>query len=219
MRTKTTIKLFLLTLLLPAASFAETGADIMAELQRDWAHVNYEMTGDAQIDAYEALIERADTAVASNPQSAEILIWNGIIKSAFAGVKGGFSALSYAKQARKNLEASLKIDDKALNGSAYTSLGTLYSNVPGWPLGFGNDKKAVQLLQKALEINPDGIDSNYFYAEYLRAEKDFQGAEKYLLKAQQAAPRADQLVADAGRQRAILIALGEVREKLTSSRS
>ena len=219
MQTKLTIKLLILILLLPAASFAQSSADVMAELQRDWANVNYEMTGDAQINAYETLIERADAAVVDNPRSAEILIWNGIIKSAFAGVKGGLSALSYAKQARESLEASLKINDMALNGSAYTSLGTLYSNVPGWPLGFGNDKKAVQLLQKALEINPDGIDSNFFYAEYLLAEKDFQGAEKHLLKAQQAAPRADQLVADAGRQQAILVALGEVREKLKSSRS
>ena len=108
----------------------------------------------------------------------------------------------------------MKLDDKALNGSAYTSLGTLYFKVPGWPLGFGNDKKAVQLLEKALEINPDGIDPNYFYADYLREKKDFESAEKNLLKAQKAAPRADRPVADSGRHQEILTALLDVREKL-----
>jgi tetratricopeptide (TPR) repeat protein len=219
MQSRITVKLLLLIFMLPATVFAQSDGGVMAGLQRDWATANYELTGDAQIKSYEALIQRADAAVADQPQSAELLIWNGIIKSAFAGVKGGLGALSYAKQARKSLEASLKIDDHALNGSAYASLGTLYDKVPGWPLGFGNNKKAVQFLQKAIEINPDGIDPNYFYADHLLEKKDFEGAEKYLLKAQQASPRPDQLVADAGRQQAILEALDEVREKLKRSGS
>ncbi len=214
MKTTSKIKLSLLMLLLPMMALAEGGEDIVTALQRDWAIANYQLKGDEQVKAYEALIEQADAAVANHPKSAEILVWNGIIKSAFAGVKGGVGALSYAKQAKKSLEASMKIDDKALNGSAYASLGTLYFKVPGWPLGFGNDKKAVQLLQKALEINPDGIDSNYFYADYLREKKDFENAEKYLLKAQVAPPRPDRPIADSGRQQEILAALTQVREML-----
>lgn len=214
MHAKLATKFFILILMLPATVFAQTGNDTVARLRSDWASVNYELEGDAQIGAYEALIKRADAAVAAHPKSAEILIWDGIIKSAFAGVKGGLGALSYAKQAKKSLEAAMKIDDKALDGSAYASLGTLYSNVPGWPVGFGSDKKAVQFLRKALEINPDGIDPNYFYADHLLRNKEYEAAEKYLLKAQHAAPRADQPVADAGRQKMILVALARVRKKL-----
>lgn len=217
MHVKRTMKLLLLTLLLSATSYAQSSDVIVSELQREWAVANYALNDDAQVKAYEALIKRSDAAVADNPRSAEILAWNGIIKSAFAGVKGGMGALSLAKQAKKSLEASMKINDKALNGSAYASLGTLYFKVPGWPLGFGNDKKALQFLQRALEINPDGIDSNYFYADYLRDKKDFESAEKYLLKAQQAAPRPDRPVADSGRQQEILVALSEVRENLKRS--
>ncbi len=217
MNTKYLRQLIFPLLLLPAMVFAQSTDDIVSELQKNWAIANYEMSGDAQVDAYEALIEKANAAVANNSGSAEILVWNGIIKSAYAGVKGGLGALSYAKDARKSLEASLKIDDQALNGSAYASLGTLYSKVPGWPVGFGNDKKAVQFLQKALEINPDGIDPNYFYADYLRDNKDYESAEKYLLKAQEAAPRADRPVADTGRQQEIRVALAEVRQKLKRS--
>ncbi|MGB5722228.1 MAG: hypothetical protein WBM34_16175, partial [Woeseiaceae bacterium] len=98
-------------------------------------------------------------------------------------------------------------------------LGTLYFKVPGWPLGFGSDKKALQFLQRALEINPDGIDSNYFYADYLREKKDFENAEIYLLKAQKAAPRPDRPVADSGRQQEIMMALSEVRDNLNRSGS
>jgi tetratricopeptide (TPR) repeat protein len=212
-------KLFFLTLLLPITLFAETNDEIVAGLQHDWAVANYQMQGDAQIKAYEALIERAETAAAEHPKSAEILVWNGIIKSAFAGVKGGLGALSFAKQAKKSLEASLKINDRVLDGSAYASLGTLYFKVPGWPLGFGSDKKAVQFLKRALEMNPNGIDPNYFYADYLRGKKEFESAEEYLLKAQNAAPRADRPVADSGRQQEISAALADVRKKLQHSSS
>ncbi len=205
--------ILLCVLLLPAVSFADS-AGIVSELQHDWAVANYRLTGGAQKNAYEALIERADAAVAQNLQSADVLIWNGIIKSAYAGVKGGLGALSLAKQAKKSLEAAIRIDAMALNGSAYTSLGTLYSKVPGRPLGFGSDKKAVQLLKLALEINPDGIDTNYFYADYLLSNKEFEQAEQYLLKAQMAAPRQDRPIADAGRQHEILVALAQVRSKL-----
>ena len=219
MNTNILKKLVYLIMLLPAVTLAQSPQDIVAGLQTDWAVANYQLSGDPQIKAYEELIQRADKAVAENAGSAEILVWNGIIKSAFAGVKGGVGALSYAKQARKSLEASLEIDSRALNGSAYASLGTLYFKVPGWPLGFGNDKKAVQFLKKALEMNPNGIDPNYFYADYLRENKDFESAEEYLLKAQNAAPRANRPVADSGRQQEISAALVEVRKKLQHSSS
>jgi len=40
-----------------------------------------------------------------------------------------------------------------------------------------------------LAKNPDGIDTNYFYADYLISEHNFAEAREYLLKAQHAAPR------------------------------
>jgi tetratricopeptide (TPR) repeat protein len=219
MNAKHSISLFSLIILLPMIAFAQSTEEVVSELQKEWAVANYQMKGDAQIKAYEVLIEKADVAVVENSGSAEILVWNGIIKSAFAGVKGGLGALSYAKQARKQLEASLEIDASALNGSAYASLGTLYSKVPGWPVGFGNDKKAVQFLKRALEINPDGIDPNYFYADYLLDKKDYAGAEEYLLKALDAEPRTERPVADAGRKQEIDVALEVVRKKLKRSSS
>jgi tetratricopeptide (TPR) repeat protein len=86
-------------------------------------------------------------------------------------------------------------------------------------VGFGDDKKALELLTKALEINPDGIDSNYFYADYLLQQKEFAEAEKYLIKAQNAEQRPDRPIADAGRQEEIQAALSIARAKLKRSSS
>jgi tetratricopeptide (TPR) repeat protein len=185
-------------------------------LQKRWAEVNYQMEGEAQSEAFASLATEADAVVSRHPDNAAPLIWRGIIKSTYAGAKGGLGALSLAKSSKADLEAALAIDPQALDGSAYTSLGTLYCHVPGWPIGFGDDKKAEKLLLKALAINPDGIDSNYFYADYLIGKKRYQDARTYLLKAKKAAPRINRPLADAGRQKEISQALAVIEQKLGS---
>ncbi|MBT3672105.1 MAG: hypothetical protein HOG36_04000, partial [Porticoccaceae bacterium] len=147
--------------LLSSSAWADLEADVLA-LQKQWAEVNYQIAGKEQISAFENLVINADAVVVANPKQAAPLIWRGIIKSTLAGKKGGLGALGLAKSAKKDLDKSLMLDATAMQGSALTSLGTLYLNVPGWPVGFGSDKKAEKLLLKAIAINPDGIDSNYF---------------------------------------------------------
>ena len=108
-----------------------------------------------------------------------------------------------AKKSRAALERALQMNPMALEGSAYTSLGALYGKVPGFPIGFGNDKTARTYLLKALEINPGGIDPNYFYADFLVDEKQYAQARTYLQKALQAAPRPGRELADQGRRKEI----------------
>jgi len=193
--------------------WADLGADVR-HLQQRWAEVNYQLEGQARITAFETLIEDAENVTAQYPKDAPAWIWSGIIKSTYAGAKGGLGALKFAKASKADLEQAMKIEPESMNGSAYTSLGTLYFNVPGWPIGFGDNDKAEELLMKAVSINPDGIDSNYFYADYLKSEKRYKEAEAFFLKAQSAPVRPERPLADAGRQEEITLALLEVREKL-----
>ena len=132
---------------------------------------------------------RAEAFAKAHPERAEPLVWVGIVQSSHAGAKGGLGALGLAKKARASLESALARDPQVLGGSAYTSLGTLYYKVPGFPLGFGNKDKAQELLRKALSVNPDGIDPNYFYAEYLYKQGRYAESMQYLEQATKAAPR------------------------------
>lgn len=207
--------LFLSLLLLSFSASADVMQQVSA-IQHSWAEANYTLQDKQQKAAFEKLLNEADQVVKTNPDAAEALIWRGIVESTYAGVKGGLGALSLAKAARADFEKAMEINDKALNGSAYTSLGTLYFKVPGWPLGFGDDDKAESLLKKALTINPDGIDSNYFYGEFLSDQHKLKEAEQYLLKAQQAPARPERPLADKGRQQEIEKALQQVRYQLRS---
>lgn len=187
----------------------------LLSIQQAWAKVNYETpTGDARVQAFDVLEKRAEKFTQQHPGRAEALIWEGIIESSYAGAKGGLGALGLAKEARGNLEAAMKINAAALDGSAYTSLGTLYYKVPGFPLGFGDDDKARKLLQRALELNPNGIDPNYFYAEFLYEQGDYAQAQQYLDRAAKAAPRAGRELADKGRHMEIDALSAKLRTKL-----
>jgi tetratricopeptide (TPR) repeat protein len=192
-----------------SVALADFDADLLA-IQTRWADANYSPAGDAKEAAFDKLMADAAAFTARNPGRAEPLIWEGIVLSTAAGVKGGLGALGLAKDSRAKLEAALAIDPKALQGSAYTSLGTLYHKVPGFPVGFGSDKKAKENLEKSLAINPDGIDPNYFYGEFLFDEDDYAGARKHLEKALKAPPRPNRQSADEGRRKEIRVLLAKI---------
>ena len=193
---------------------ADELANDIAMLQHQWASIKYQSSEGAQEKQFEALAEKAQQITARYPGRAEPLIWEGIILSTWAGAKGGLGALSVVKDSRDRLEQALAINPKALDGSAYTSLGTLYFKVPGWPIGFGDDEKAEQLLTRALAINPDGIDPNFFYGEFLFEEKRYPESVSALSHALQAPPRPTRKIADAGRKSEIQLLLAEVRDQM-----
>lgn len=184
---------------LPLAEAAPVD-DAVAELQREWDVIRYQLAPAEREKRFEALAAKARRASEAHPQRAEPLVWEGIIVSSWAGEKGGLGALSLVKQAKGLYEQAIGIDGNALDGSAYNSLGVLYYKVPGWPVGFGDKAKARELLQKALAINPRGIDPNFFYAEYLVETKHPEEAVAFLEKALQAPPRPGRQLADQGRR-------------------
>ncbi|BBP65204.1 MULTISPECIES: tetratricopeptide repeat protein [Pseudomonas] len=183
-------------------------------IQQSWAHIQYEMPEKQRAAAFEQLAAQATRFTAERPAVAEAWIWKGIVTSSWAGAEGGLGALGKAKDARADLEKSLSLDPKALQGSAYTSLAALYDRVPGWPIGFGDSDKAEQLLKQSLQLNPDGIDSLYFWGDHLYRQKHYAEARAALQKALQAAPRPGRESADAGRRKEIAALMVDVDKKL-----
>jgi tetratricopeptide (TPR) repeat protein len=204
MNLRRTTLLFLAAATLTAAASARAGVDDdVRALQSEWEQIKYRMPPAEHEKSFKALAQTAAAVRAKYADRAEPEIWYGIIVASHAGAKGGLGALSLAKEARSALEHALKVDAKALSGSAYTSLGSLYYQVPGWPIGFGDDDKARELLYKALSANPDGIDPNYFLGDFLYRQRDFDGAREALARALKAPARPDRPLADEGRRKEI----------------
>ncbi|WP_286817025.1 tetratricopeptide repeat protein [Marinobacter sp. UBA3607] len=201
--------IMVLAALLAMPAWAQDVPTELAQIQQRWAEIQYQTPEQEKEKAFEALATEAKAFVERYPGRAEPLIWQGIVLSTYAGAKGGLGALGLVKEARASLEAALDIDPEALDGSAYTSLGSLYYQVPGWPLGFGDDSKARSYLQKALAINPDGIDANYFFGDFLLDQDEPERARVYLEKVLSAPGRPGRELADDGRRREATQLLGQ----------
>lgn len=199
---------------LPALALGDAARQQLDGIQARWAEVNYKLPDKQREAAFADLAQQAAQAVTAEPAAAELRIWHGIVLSTYAGAKGGLGALDLVKKAKAELEEALKLDPKALDGSAYTSLGSLYYQVPGWPLGFGDDAKAEALLKQALAINPDGIDPNFFYGDFLLRKKRYPQAKAALEKALAAPDRAGRTAADEGRRSEIRQRLKDIESRL-----
>ena len=213
---KTLLGSILVILSFSNAAFAGMNEDVF-QLQKAWDKLKYQTPASLQEKGFEELLDQSKTVTTQYPDKAEPLIWQGIIEATFAGVRNGISgqlaALSLVKSAKNSLDKAIKINPIALNGSGYTSLGSLYYQVPAWPISFGDNEKAKEYLTKGLELNPDGIDSNYFYADYLYKTGDSSKAERVLKKALLAHPREGREIADEGRKKEINDLLKKITEK------
>ncbi|MBK1715388.1 tetratricopeptide repeat protein [Rubrivivax gelatinosus] len=194
----------------PAAQAAPVD-DAVTALQHDWEVIRYQTPPAEREKRFETLAVNAHKVSESFPGRAEPLVWEGIVVSSLAGEKGGLGALGLVKQAKALYERAIQIDGNVLEGSAYNSLGVLYYKVPGWPLGFGDKARAGQMLQKALALNPQGIDANFFYGEYLVETDHETDAVTYLQRAIDAPPRPGRQIADAGRREEARQLLGKIK--------
>jgi tetratricopeptide (TPR) repeat protein len=186
----------------------------VAKIQHQWVIANYQTPKDTQEAAFKQLSEDAHQVSTTHQNAPEAVIWEAITLSGYAKAKGGLGALKIAEKARDLLLEVEKTNPQALQGSAYTTLGSLYYKVPGWPIGFGDKKKAKAYLEKSLEINPNGIDPNYFYADFLSEQGETEKAIQYYKKALVAPPRPGREDADAARKKEIQQGLKEAEKKL-----
>ena len=197
-----------------SSAFAETAPldAAIEKLQHDWATAYYQTPEKDKEAAFEKLVKEAHQVTAANPGRAEPLIWEGIITSTLAKYQSIFSAGGTAKTARDLLLAAEKIDANALDGSALTSLGSLYYKVPRFG-SFGDYNKAREYLERALKVNPDGIDPNFFMGELMVERGEKTKALEYFRKALNAPARPGREDADAGRRAEIEAAIRKIEGK------
>lgn len=191
-------------------AMADAMMDAIADLQHGWAK-GYYSTPEKQQEAYfETLQAKAHEVTAKFPGKPEALIWEGIITSTHAKYQSKLSAGGTASEARDLLLQAEKIDANALDGSALTSLGSLYYKVPRI-ISFGDHAKARAYLERALKVNPNGIDQNFFMGEFLAEKGEKAKAVEFLKKAQAAPARPGREDADAGRRAEIQELLSKLK--------
>tara|TARA_R110000782_G_scaffold12198_5_gene36861 strand:- start:451 stop:1101 length:651 start_codon:yes stop_codon:yes gene_type:complete len=206
------LPIFIGLMLLSIVVKAEINAEIL-QVQKEWATIKYTVAKKNQENALKNLSLKATAIRKLQPDNAEAHLWEGIVLSTYAGAIGTLRALDAVTKSRNALEQSLKIDPDASKGAANTYLGTLYFLVPEWPIAFGDLNLAKEYLDKAIALNPDDIDANFYYGDFLRKQKKYQQAEIFYKKALSSPTRTDREVADKGRRDEAEERLAEILEK------
>ncbi len=212
---RATFVVFLLLFAAPLMA-SELNASI-ASLESDWANAYYQSDEAGQKQAYPKLLEQAVVLLKRYPNAAEPKIWLATILATNAAFESPLMALSNLNNAKDLLEAAIKINPKALDGSAYVTLGTLYYMLPGWPVSFGDDEMAEEYLKSSLDINPNGIDANYFYADFLFRQDRTVEAEAFFRKAVEAPVRKMQVYADTQLQNEARLALNHAQQRKSNA--
>jgi tetratricopeptide (TPR) repeat protein len=207
----------LMVLSLPVPLLASNSPELTA-IVTDLDHAKYQTPAKQRTAAYEALALRAHrlNETAATPGT---LLWEAIIQANIGAEKGALGgALGYVKEAKSLLEQAEAMNPGPAESGVYTTLGSLYYKVPGWPVGFGDKTKARAYLEKGLKLAPNDIDANYFYGDFLLEAGNYQEAADAFTKALAAPSRPGRDLADAGRRQEIQASLAKARAKLGSGR-
>lgn len=175
---------------------ADPVVDGVNALYDEWAEAFYRLPSDAQEDKYNDLLPRIRALKGQYPKRAEPLILEAITLCTLAAADWGFSSLSRINEARDLLAKSIDLDPKAMEASAFLTLGNLYYRLPGWPISFGDEDQALQYYELAVRFFPDGLDANYFLGDYWLSEEEYDKALPFLEKADKAPIRPAHLLSD-----------------------
>ena len=178
-------KLFFVVFLLlfTQGAYADPMQETVSKIEENWVNTSVATSAPERKNMFLQLADDISDVVTAFPKHAEPLILKSAILLTMAEDASSFVALGLVKQAKELLAKAIVIDPGAREGSALVTMGILYYKVPGWPIAFGDDEQAEAYLLQALEVNPDGVTSNYFYAEFLLEQGKDDQAVSFLNKA------------------------------------
>lgn len=190
------------------ASFSET----VGQIESTWTQIRYVLPKPEKAKAYRRLLAASNDLLQHHPNSIEAIYWQAMVKINLAEYENKLEALNIIHEVRGAFNQVIAINPNFKQGSAYVVLGTLYYKIPSWPIAYGDKHEAEKLLKKGLEINPDGIDSNYFYGDYLQSQNRFEEAQLYFNKAIAASASQGQNLGTAELQEQAKIGLGNAKQ-------
>ena len=131
---------------------------MQAQLERDRQH---------RLRLFERSVASADRALMLNPEDVRGLFWKAASMGKMAEDGGVLNALKMLRPMEELLLKVVTLDEKYENAGAHRALGRMYHKLPGFPISFGSNQKALQHLQRAHELFPRDVITRAFFAELL----------------------------------------------------
>ncbi len=136
---------------------------------------------------YEKGVEWGEQGVEAEKDSLEANFWLAVNYGSYGNEKGIMKSLSLISPIKNLAEKVIELDESYFYGGAWRVLGRLYNKAPGFPISIGDNKKALECLEKALEFGPKFYLNHLFIAElYISTRKKDEAREhlEWILEAE-----------------------------------
>jgi hypothetical protein len=153
-------------------------------LKSQWVVIKQQKPNKLYTNRILNLTKTASQFVLNHPNDPHYLVWEARIYTLAVEKLNKFKGINYAKHARNSLLEATKFSSGIQLGYIYSNLGYLYLIAPKLSLSLKNNSKKYKYLTKGLQLNPEGLESNYYYGLYLLNKKNsIESAQYYLKKA------------------------------------
>ncbi|MCA2959640.1 MAG: hypothetical protein IOD12_05265 [Silvanigrellales bacterium] len=133
-----------------------------------------------KLEVFKVGSESGEKARRLNPARVEGHYWYAISVGGLGIAKGVMASLGSASDMRSALDEAVKIDPKYHFAGPLRVRGRLFYKLPGGFLSFGDNKKALADLRKALEFGPESKLNYAYLAEVVDAVDGSTSALKIL---------------------------------------
>lgn len=129
---------------------------------------------------YDKGVEYGEQGVEVDEDSLEANFWLAVNYGSYGNEKGIMKSLSLISPIKDLSEKCIELDESYFYGGAWRVLGRLYHKAPGFPLSIGDNKKALEYFEKALEFGPKFYLNHLFIAELYISERKKDKAREHL---------------------------------------
>jgi len=158
---------------------SQEAAAIVQLSRLEFMRAQLEMDKKRRIQLFERCIAIADQALALDANDATGLFWKAAAMGKMAEDSGILRALGMLRPMEEMLLKVVNLDEGYENAGGHRALGRMYHKLPGSPISFGSNQKALKHLKRAHELFPKDIITRAFYAEVLYDEGKKEEARKH----------------------------------------
>ncbi|MCB1041763.1 MAG: hypothetical protein KDC35_02425 [Acidobacteria bacterium] len=125
-------------------------------------------------------VKAGERAVSFSEEDVAAHLWYAANMGSHGLIKGIMSSLFYIKPIEKHGSLALEMEEDFFFGAPLRLMGRFYHQCPPWPVGPGDKKKALSLLNRAVELAPEFLLNRYFLALLLKDMKRKAEAQSHL---------------------------------------
>lgn len=87
-----------------------------------------------------------------------LLIARGNANIEIAGILQNMSSIGYLNDGKKDLEQAIKLKPMAMGSMVEASLAVSTYYAPCWPLSYGDEDEAIEMIIEALKQDPNSME-------------------------------------------------------------